>query len=60
MKYLTCVAVLCTLLIADHADAARRSRRGATVVVNAPRTRVVVQSRRGFGRPRNQVNVFVR
>jgi hypothetical protein len=59
MKYLTCVAVLCTLLIADNADASHRSRR-ATVVVNAPGTRVIVNSRRGFGRPRNQVNVFVR
>jgi hypothetical protein len=59
MKYLTCVAVLCTLLISDNADASFRSRR-TTVVVNAPGTRVVVNSRRGFGRPRNQVNVFVR
>lgn len=56
---LVALCLISSLMIVDSAEASHRSRRGA-VVVQAPGTRVVVQSRRGFSRPRNQVNVFVR
>lgn len=58
---LVVLCILSSLIFTDNAEASRRRpSRGSAVVVQSRGTTVVIQSRGGFGRSRNQVNVFVR